>query len=368
MDQHVVNKAGKLMKNKSGISKQLFIALSIVNLSVTLFSVLLGYIIYNYAIDVGWITLSSLQGEWTDFHFVDWIWLSTVVFCGSVISLIIGMHLAQRFIKPINFLAEAAEKISQGDLSARADDRQIHSAEISELMHNFNHMAQKLELSVKNAQVWNAAIAHELRTPMTILQGRLQGIIDGVFEPNVVLFKSLLNQVEGLSHLVEDLRTLSLVENQQLRLNYEWVNTHESIERVLKLFDDRLAQAQLIPQLDLTTTPVHCDRRRIEQILMALIDNAVRYSHAGQLIIYSQVIDGKWVLRIGDQGPGIAQEYQDHLFDPFFRLEQSRNKEFGGTGLGLAVVHAIVMAHQGTIRYQNKDSNSVFTIQIECHE
>ncbi|MDB0154419.1 two-component sensor histidine kinase AdeS, partial [Acinetobacter baumannii] len=92
---------------------------------------------------------------------------------------------------------------------------------MSELLYNFNDMAQKLEVSVKNAQVWNAAIAHELRTPITILQGRLQGIIDGVFKPDEVLFKSLLNQVEVLSHLVEDLRTLSLVENQQLRLNYE---------------------------------------------------------------------------------------------------------------------------------------------------
>jgi two-component system, OmpR family, sensor histidine kinase AdeS len=363
-----MDRARNFMKKKSGISKQLFIALSIVNLSVTLFSVLLGYYIYNYAIDVGWITLSALQEDWTEFHFVDWIWLATVVFCGSVISLIIGMHLAQRFIKPINFLAEAAEKISLGDLSARADDRQIHSAEISELMNNFNHMAQKLELSVKNAQVWNAAIAHELRTPITILQGRLQGIIDGVFEPDERLFKSLLGQVEGLSHLVEDLRTLSLVENQQLRLNYEWVNTQEVIERVLSLFEDRLANAHLVPELYLDAPAVRCDRRRIEQVLVALIDNTIRYAYAGQLNISSKIVNEQWVLQIEDQGPGIAPEYQACLFDPFFRLEQSRNKEFGGTGLGLAVVHAIVVAHQGSIEYHNKNSNSVFTITIPCRE
>ncbi|MCE1270176.1 MAG: HAMP domain-containing protein, partial [Acinetobacter sp.] len=233
------------MKSHSGISKQLFIALSIVNLSVTLFSVFLGYFIYNYAIDAGWITLSSLQEDWTEFHFVDWIWLSTVIFCGGVISIIIGMHLAQRFIKPINFLADAAKKISQGDLSARADDSQIHSTEIAELMHNFNSMAKQLESSVKNAQLWNAAIAHELRTPITILQGRLQGVLDGVFKPDEILFKSLLNQVEGLSHLVEDLRTLSLVENQQLRLNYEWVNIQDSVEKVLKIFEQRFTTANL---------------------------------------------------------------------------------------------------------------------------
>ncbi|MFW1665399.1 two-component sensor histidine kinase AdeS [Acinetobacter ursingii] len=353
------------MKSKLGISKQLFVALSIVNLSVTFFSFLLGYFIYYYAVDMGWFTLSSLQQEdWTELHFVDWVWLFTVIFCGGVISIIIGMHLAQRFIKPISFLADAAKKISQGDLSARADDSQRHSAEIAELIHHFNDMAQRLESSVENAKVWNAAIAHELRTPITILQGRLQGILDGVFQVDEVLFKNLLSQVEGLSHLVEDLRTLSLVENQQLRLNYEWVNTQESVERVLKLFEDSLIKAQLIPKLDLTEIPVRCDQRRIEQVLIALVDNAVRYANQGDLKISSKIIDQEWVLQIEDQGPGIPLEYQEELFNPFFRIEQSRNKEFGGTGLGLAVVHAIVQAHNGCIEYKNTHLNSNFIIRI----
>lgn len=353
------------MKSKLGISKQLFVALSIVNLSVTFFSFLLGYFIYYYAVDMGWFTLSSLQQEdWTELHFVDWVWLFTVIFCGGVISIIIGMHLAQRFIKPISFLADAAKKISQGDLSARADDSQRHSAEIAELIHHFNDMAQRLESSVENAKVWNAAIAHELRTPITILQGRLQGILDGVFQVDEVLFKNLLSQVEGLSHLVEDLRTLSLVENQQLRLNYEWVNTQESVERVLKLFEDSLIKAQLIPKLDLTEIPVRCDQRRIEQVLIALVDNAVRYANQGDLKISSKIIDQEWVLQIEDQGPGIPLEYQEELFNPFFRIEQSRNKEFGGTGLGLAVVHAIVQAHNGSIEYKNTHLNSNFIIRI----
>ncbi len=172
---------------------------------------------------------------------------------------------------------------------------------MSELLYNFNDMAQKLEVSVKNAQVWNAAIAHELRTPITILQGRLQGIIDGVFKPDEVLFKSLLNQVEGLSHLVEDLRTLSLVENQQLRLNYELFDFKAVVEKVLKAFEDRLDQAKLIPELDLTSTPVYCDRRRIEQVLIALIDNAIRYSNAGKLKISSEVASQNWILKIEDE-------------------------------------------------------------------
>ncbi len=235
---------------------------------------------------------------------------------------------------------------------------------MSELLYNFNNMAQKLEVSVKNAQVWNAAIAHELRTPITILQGRLQGIIDGVFKPDEVLFKSLLNQVEGLSHLVEDLRTLSLVENQQLRLNYELFDFKSVLEKVLNAFEDRLQQAKLVPELDLTTTPVFSDRRRIEQVLIALIDNAIRYSNAGKLKISSVVDSQNWTLKIEDEGPGIATEFRNDLFKPFFRLEESRNKEFGGTGLGLAVVHAIIVAMKGTIEYSSQGPKSIFTIKI----
>lgn len=353
------------MKNKSGISKQLFIALSIVNLSVTLFSVFMGYVIYNYAIDNGLITLSAIQDDWTNFHLIDWIWLFTVIFCGTVISLIIGFLLAKRFIVPINSLAHAAKEISLGNLSARAEGMKIHSTEIFELMHNFNHMAQKLEDSVETAQVWNAAIAHELRTPITILQGRLQGIVDGVFEPKPELMKSLLNQVEGLSYLVEDLRTLSLVENQQLRLNIEAVNFQVCVDKVISMFGERLKQAHLTIETEVSQDIVHCDRQRMEQVLIALVDNAVRYANAGLLTIRSRIDANDWILQIEDEGPGIASKYQQDLFNPFFRLEDSRNKAFGGTGLGLAVVHAIVVAHQGTIRYENQNQNSVFIIQLK---
>lgn len=288
------------MKNKLGINKQFFIAFSLVNLSITLLSVFIGYVVYNYAIDHGWISLSSLQGDFTDFHLVDWIWLGTVILCGSIVSLIIGMQLAKRFIVPINSLADAVNKISDGDLSARADDKKIHSTEISTLILNFNDMAQKLESSLQNAQVWNAAIAHELRTPITILQGRLQGIVDGIFKAEPELIRNLLNQVEGLSHLVEDLRILSLFENKQLKLNIESVDFLRCVEKVILMFDEKIKQANLTVNYDISNDLVTCDARRMEQVLIALIDNAIRYSNPGVLKIKSSVQQEKWTLEIVD--------------------------------------------------------------------
>lgn len=352
------------MKNKTGISKQLIIALSFTSLSVTLSSLILGYGTYYVAIEVGLISLEKLKESDEFFHYLDGIWLFAVLLFGTALSIILGIKFAQRFIVPINLLADAAKKISHGDLSARVEKPTHHSSEIGELMDNFNDMAQKLETSVENAHVWNAAIAHELRTPVTILQGRLQGIIDGVFEADPILFKNLLNQVEGLSNLVEDLRTLSLFENQQLRLNLETICFNETAHKVVHMFEEKLEKAQLKVIFDIETPKVECDQRRIEQILIALLDNATRYANPGKLIVSTRQEQTSWILEIEDEGPGISAEHRKDLFNPFFRLEQSRNKELGGTGLGLSVVQALVIAHKGQVDYLNQYSHSIFKISI----
>lgn len=352
------------MKNKTGISKQLIIALSFTSLSVTLSSLILGYGTYYIAIEVGLISLEKLKESDEFFHYLDGIWLFAVLLFGTALSIILGIKLAQRFIVPINLLADAAKKISHGDLSARVEKPMHHSSEIAELMDNFNDMAQKLETSVENAHVWNAAIAHELRTPVTILQGRLQGIIDGVFEADPILFKNLLNQVEGLSNLVEDLRTLSLFENQQLRLHLETIHFNETAHKVVHMFQEKLEKAQLKVVFNIQASEVKCDQRRIEQVLIALLDNATRYANPGKLLVSTRQDQSNWILEIEDEGPGISAEHRKDLFNPFFRLEQSRNKELGGTGLGLSVVQALVIAHKGQVDYLNQQSHSIFKISI----
>lgn len=352
------------MKNKTGISKQLIIALSFTSLSVTLSSLILGYGTYYIAIEVGLISLEKLKESDEFFHYLDGIWLFAVLLFGTALSIILGIKLAQRFIVPINLLADAAKKISHGDLSARVEKPMHHSSEIAELMDNFNDMAQKLETSVENAHVWNAAIAHELRTPVTILQGRLQGIIDGVFEADPILFKNLLNQVEGLSNLVEDLRTLSLFENQQLRLHLETIHFNETAHKVVHMFQEKLEKAQLEVIFDIQAPEVKCDQRRIEQVLIALLDNATRYANPGKLLVSTRQDQYNWILEIEDEGPGISAEHRKDLFNPFFRLEQSRNKELGGTGLGLSVVQALIIAHKGQVDYLNQHSHSIFKISI----
>lgn len=257
------------MKSKSKIkikiSKQLIITFSILNFSITFFTLTFGYLIYAIAIEAKLVTWEKLGQNWPYLHLLDLVWLLIVLIIGFFLSIFLGIRLSQRFVRPIESIAVATQKISQGDLTARVENNKYVNAEISELIDNFNDMAHKLEVSIKNAHVWNAAIAHELRTPVTILQGRLQGIVDNVFEPSPALMKSLLNQTEGLSYLVEDLRVLSLIENQQLKLNIEPTNFQKSVSKIILMFSEKLEEAKITIHSEVSDDIVYCDSRRMER-------------------------------------------------------------------------------------------------------
>ena len=184
------------MKNSTGISRQLIITMAKVSLLTTGFSLVFGYLTYFVAIDFKLISVEQLNSADWSLNIIDIIWILLVAFFGSITSVYLGLKLAQRFISPLNALAVAAQEISLGNLSVRAELENPSVSEITKLIDDFNSMAEKLETSVNNASIWNAAIAHELRTPVTILQGRLQGVLDDVFVPDKALFKNLLNQVE----------------------------------------------------------------------------------------------------------------------------------------------------------------------------
>ena len=354
------------MSMKVGISRQLMVAMGLVSLIVIVLSFLISYLLYSYAIHFKIVTLEELTEAGFAPNLIDLAWLLVVSILGIAVSSFIGLRLANRFVAPINSLAIAAQKISHGDLSARAQEGEhARLSEVSDLIHNFNRMAHKLEVSVQNAHIWNAAIAHELRTPVTILQGRLQGIVDGVFQPEPALMKGLLGQVEGLSHLVEDLRTLSLADNQQLRLNMEINSLEQSILKCISMFRPKLDAQGFVLKTRLTTQPCQCDARRMEQVLIALLDNALRYAKPGVLLVSTQVLKSSWMLQVEDEGPGISKAHLPHLFEPFYRLEESRSKEQGGTGLGLSVVQAIAEAHHGRVAYtQSSLGGSCFSILL----
>lgn len=354
-------------KTRSGFSAQLIMMMTLLNLGITFLSFALGYILYELAFNYELLSPQALADEFI-LTPVDLVWAILVITLGFIFSTFLAIRYAKNYVQPIDAMAVVAQHIQQGNLTSRITESLDQTPqELKTLIQNFNAMADQLECSVKNASFWNAAIAHELRTPITILQGRLQGIVDGVFKPDQTLHLSLLNQVEGLSYLVEDLRTLSLIEHQQLRLDLQQHAIQPSILKCIEIFQSRFDHKGLELKLELQDAKIRCDLRRFEQVLIALFSNALRYSDPGQLLLKTQSTQDEWILSLEDEGPGIEPIHAEQIFKPFYRLEDSRSRRDGSTGLGLAVVSAIIEAHQGKISYHSSATlgGSCFKISLK---
>lgn len=327
---------------KTGIRYQLFILTSKVAVSTL---ILLSFVYGTY------ISLFD-DGNYE----YDWIptahdWALTLIsgLLSSMIALAFAWSFAKKVIIPLNSVAESARKIAEGQLSERSRHSASEIRETALLIDDFNAMADKLEMMSNEMKKWNAAIAHELRTPVTVLQGRIQGILDGVFEKDDRQFTILLSQTEGLSRLIDDLRVLSLSDSGQLYLYRETVQIDRLIVTSVELFRSELEGKGLVPTLDVEEVIGFVDKTRIGQILYALLSNAIKYSVPGKILITCHVIAGDIRITVEDEGPGIPSQESGAIFDAFYRTANVRSEKTDGSGLGLAVVSSIVRAHGGQI-------------------
>lgn len=287
----------------------------------------------------------------------EWIWLIATTLTMLALAVFVAINLSRRILAPLNSVTDSIRRVAQGDLSARAlaDDHSL--GEATQLAKDFNLLAEKLERITEEQAFWNAAIAHELRTPVTILRGRLQGLADGVFMPDEGQFRSLLGQVEGLNRLIEDLRVVSLAENGHLSLNIQQVDLAAEVQSVVDFMSEPLAKAGLYPVLDLQATTVHCDSTRVRQALLALLENARKHAVPGAIRITVRIDNGLCRLGVLDEGPGIPETFVPHVFTAFRRSPDARE---GGSGLGLAVVAAIAHAHCGQVSCHRHHGGTAF--------
>lgn len=191
----------------------------------------------------------------------------------------IAMRLAGRILAPLGSLAESAQRIAGGDLSARASAGDQTLGETARLVDDFNSMAQRLQDSIDDMVSWNAAIAHELRTPLTILRGRLQGIADGVFAADEHVIRNLLVQTDGLARLVEDLRVVTLADSGHLSLQKEPMNVRTEVTRVLDFVGPSLEEAGHSVETVLLDFMVPADGMRVRQALLALLRECTPLCH-----------------------------------------------------------------------------------------
>ena len=327
---------------KTGIRYQLFILTSKMILStLILLSVVysLYFIIFvDSADEYNWIPTSH-------------DWALTLISCllSSVVALVFSWSFAKKVLMPLNSVAGSARKIAEGRLGERAKHNLREIRETALLIDDFNTMADRLEVMSSEMKKWNAAIAHELRTPVTVLQGRIQGILDGVFEKDDRQFAILLSQTEGLSRLIDDLRVLSLSDSGQLYLYRETVQIDRLIISSVELFHLQLENKGLIPSVETDEAIGFVDKIRIGQILSALLNNAIKYSVPGKILITCHLVADDIRITVEDEGPGIPLLERETVFEAFYRTENVRSEKTDGSGLGLAVVSSIAKAHGGQV-------------------
>ncbi|WP_175925393.1 ATP-binding protein [Burkholderia cepacia] len=327
-----------------GLGRKIAVSMTELALGITLIVVLMIYAFY-YVMLRHWSEICH-QAGWFPSN-PEWIWLGITIVIGLALAIVVSARLAHRILVPLNSVADSIRRVAKGDLTARAvaGDRSMREAAL--IADDFNALAAQLQRMTDEQAFWNAAIAHELRTPVTVLRGRLQGLAEGVFQPGEALFRSLLTQAEGLTRLIEDLRVISLAESGHLSVSIQETDLATHIHAVVEMFEDALAAAGQHMVLDLDTRPMRCDPFRMRQALLALLENARRYAVPGAIRIHTRVESGACRLLVEDEGPGIPADAAARIFDAFRRVDDAQSSQKGGSGLGLAVVAAIAQAHDG---------------------
>jgi two-component system OmpR family sensor kinase len=287
----------------------------------------------------------------------------------GVVALLLGFVVFRGITAPLSRLTRAAHAVAGGDLSQRV---QIHSGdEIAALGAAFNTMAAHLERGEQVRREMTADIAHELRTPLSVIQGNLEAVLDGVYPPDAEHIQPALDQAQLLARLVEDLRTLALAEAGQLSLNLQPTNAAELVQRVAASFEPQAASKQvtLFVAMPPTRPQVHADGQRIAQVLTNLLGNALRYApEGGQVDLLLRAEQRTVLISVSDTGSGIAADDLPHVFDRFYRADKSRSREGGGSGLGLAIARSIVEAHGGRIWAESeigKGTTIAFILPVE---
>jgi signal transduction histidine kinase len=295
-----------------------------------------------------------------------------MLIAGSVAALgvlIVGSLQARRIVKPVRALATAAHRVADGDLSQRisvtSDD------ELGEMAAAFNAMAAELERQHELRHRAMADVAHELRTPLSVLQVQLESIEDNLTEPTPEVIAGLQDDLAHLSRLVEDLRTLTLADAGELRVETEPVEMRGLVRDVVERVQvtARAGEVDLttrLPDDDLHEAPLHVigDGQRLTQVLLNLLSNALQHTPpGGRVIVAAQQVENEIHLTVQDTGEGISPDDLPHVFERFYRADRARSRDAGGSGLGLSIAKSLVEAQGGTITVDSQvGQGSVFTV------
>jgi two-component system sensor histidine kinase BaeS len=291
-----------------------------------------------------------------------------------VVALVVSVFVSRQVVRPVQQMERASQRIAEGHYTERVD---VSSAsgeldELGQLAVSFNLMASTLEQTEAMRRQLIGDVAHELRTPLTTIKGTAEGLIDGVLPPDPETFNRVYREADRLQRLVFDLQELSRVEAGAYQLDRKPVPVGELVGAVVERLSPQFADkgVTLLADVPAGLPLVLADEDRIGQVLLNLVGNALQYTPAGgSVTVRAKRERDHVVFNVVDTGIGIPAEHLPHLFTRFYRVDKSRSRAGGGSGIGLTISRFLVEAHGGTIAAESlgsgKGSTFTFTLPVD---
>jgi histidine kinase len=281
-----------------------------------------------------------------------------------VTATVVSLAVAARLARPITALAAAARRVAGGRYAERVGSDE--PGELGELATSFNEMAASLEATERRRLQLVGDVAHELRTPLATLDGYLEGLEDGVVTPSAQTWHLLRAETARLTRLVNDLSELWRAEAHQLPLRIETMDTAEVSREVGQRFRPQAEARGIALDLPTGSAVAMADRDRLAQVLSNYVSNALRHAPDGSAVrVATSLVPGHVRVSVTDQGPGLAADQLEAVFERFYRVDAARSRVAGGSGIGLAIVRALASAMDGDAWAESDGPGTGATFHIE---
>jgi len=295
--------------------------------------------------------------------------LLTSIFVAMAAAIAVSFIFSRSIIAPIRDMTAASQRIANGHYDERVNSR--GSDELGQLADRFNQMAEQLEQVESMRRRLIGDVTHELRTPLTAIKGSAEGLIDGILPATDETYGQIHAEAERLNRLVDDLQELSRVEARAYQLDFRDLDASMLIQTVIKRMQFQFDEKRVTLTINLPPHPVmlHADEDRIVQVLTNLVGNALQYTPKnGEVTISLESTGNEARFSVKDTGIGIPPDHLPHIFDRFYRVDKSRSRAHGGSGIGLTIAKHLVEAHGGKIwaesEGEGKGSTFVFTLPL----
>lgn len=292
--------------------------------------------------------------------------LIAIAIVALILAIGLGLYMARRLTIPISSVIKTAKEISKGKFGIQATSNS-KSKEITELVTSINELSYELNKMEMLKRRLTSDVAHELRTPLSHLLSHTEAMIDGVWIPDRDRLQGFYDEIERITKIVNDLQRLANIEEEYIVLQKEWFNASDFLHSLYTIFQIDLDKKQIKLEFECSAKEtIYADKDRLKQVMINLISNAVKYSPVqGQIKIKIFSENDNFLIYVTDNGCGIPPQDLPYIFERFYRADKSRTRITGGSGIGLAIAKALVLAHYGNITVASEiEKGTIFQIVL----